>query len=528
VSWGWTRRPIASLVVEGDRTEQEVLAFSRGRGCDAVLITAATSSNEPIDQAARLARDRARVVMVGVTGMSIPRKPYFEKELTFLVSRSYGPGRYDTQYEEHGCDYPVGYVRWTETRNMEAFLDLVATGHVRPEMCTTHRFPIAEGEAAYELILGNAEPYLGVLLTYPEDAASGTTAGATRIELPGVATGKAVDKVGVSFIGAGGFARAVHLPNLAGLPEAALRGIVDASGIAARSAAKKFGFAFCASAESEVFEDDRTDLVLMATPHSQHAGGVCRALEAGKAVFVEKPLAITLDELRKIRETLQSHPHGVMVGFNRRFSPLAIELKEFFAGRGPLTVLYRCNAGPVPEGHWIADPSEGGRILGEACHFFDFFTFLTDALPQTVHAAAPGTDSIDDALVTVTYADGSVCQLAYASTGPASYSKERVEVFGGGCAGALVDFRQLQLNAEGRRPRRVKRMKARKGHAEELAATVEAVRAVGPMPIDINSLFDTTLVGLATLQSIRRGVPIVVEELRKETLVPSPSGRGLG
>jgi len=516
-----------ALVIKEDRTEKEVLAFSRGRGCDAVLITAATASSAPIDQAARLARDRARVVMVGVTGMTIPRKPYFEKELTFLVSRSYGPGRYDTQYEEHGHDYPVGYVRWTEGRNMESFLDLVSAGDVRPEMCTTHRFPISEGEAAYELILGNAEPYLGVLLTYPEDATAARTTETTRIELPGVVGGKAAGQVGVSFIGAGGFARGVHLPNLAGLPGAALRGIVDASGIAARSAAKKFGFAFCASAEAEVLEDDPTDLVLMATPHSQHAAGVCRALTAGKAVFVEKPLAIKLDELRQIRETLQSHPHGVMVGFNRRFSPLAVKLKEFFAGRGPLTVLYRCNAGPVPEGHWIADPAEGGRILGEACHFFDFFTYLTDAPPQTVHAAAPGTDSIDDALVTVTYADGSVCQLAYASTGPASYSKERVEVFGGGCAGALVDFRHLQLNAEGQRPKRMKRMKADKGHAEELAATVEAVRAGREMPIEINSLFDTTLVSLATLESIRHGKPIAVEELRRETL-PSPSGRGAG
>ena len=378
-----------ALVLEGERTEKQVADFTRGRGADAILITAATSSNEPVEQAARLARDRAKVIMVGVTGMDIPRTPYFKKELSFIVSRSYGPGRYDMDYEEHGHDYPVGHVRWTENRNIEAFLDMVASGAVRPEVCTTHRYSIADAVAAFELILGNKEPYLGVVLEYPQDAAVGKAAEPTRIEFPAAAA-KPTDKVGLSFIGAGGFARGMHMPNAAKLNNASVRGIVDASGMAGKSAGNKFNAAFCASTESEVLQDPDTDAVIIVTPHSQHADGVCRALAAGKAVLVEKPLAIDVDGLRKIHKTLQSHPHNLLIGFNRRFAPLAVELKDRFSGRGPLNVQYRCNAGPLPAEHWISDPSEGGRIIGEACHFLDFFTFLAGAAPVTVVCSSSG------------------------------------------------------------------------------------------------------------------------------------------
>lgn len=516
-----------AAVIEGERTETAVMQFTRGRGADAVLITAATSSNAPIEQAARLARDRARVVMVGVTGMDIPRTPYFKKELSFIVSRSYGPGRYDPQYEEHGHDYPVGYVRWTENRNLEAFLDLVAAGSVRPEVCTTHRFSIDRAEAAYEMILNGSQPYLGVLLTYPEPAAGQDTAEPARIELrqhdeAKPAGAKPVDKVGISFIGAGGFARSFHLPNLARLSEARLRGVVDASGRAARFAGKKFGFEFCAAEEGRLHEDQQTDAVFIVTPHSRHAEGVCRALAAGKSVFVEKPLAITVEQLRQVVETMQNSPGRLMVGFNRRFAPLAGELKQFTGGRGPLSVLYRCNAGPPPEDHWIADPAEGGRIIGEACHFFDFFAYLTDADPLTVHAAAP-IDSIDDAAVTIDYSDGSVCHLTYTSVGPPGFSKERVEVFSGGCAGVLEDFRHLTLHSTGRRPRRRKSMQSDKGHAHEVAQFVAALKEAREMPIRGDSLIDTTLVGFAVLRSLHGGGPIEIARLREELVTPPTS-----
>jgi len=516
-----------ALVIEGERTENEVLAFTRGRGADAVLITAATDSNEPIEQAARIARDRARVIMVGVTGMDIPRTPYFQKELTFLVSRSYGPGRYDSQYEEHGHDYPVGYVRWTENRNIEAFLDLVASGGVRPEMCTTHRFPITEAEAAFELIMDNTEPYLGVVLTYPEDnnpkgGSAETQHEPTKIVLRESSAQKPIDKVGVSVVGAGGFARGVHLPNLANLTKSGHvdpRGVVDAQGIAARSAANKFGFAFCAATEQDLYDDADTDLVILTTPHSQHADGICRALAAGKSAFVEKPLAINLEQLSRIRDALSASKGQILVGFNRRFSPLASELKEFVRGRGAMSVMYRCNAGSLPPDHWISDPSEGGRIIGEACHFFDFFAYLTDARPTVISAMAPSGLSADDVLVTVSYDDGSVCQLTYTSVGPASYSKERVEVFAGGCVGVLDDYRQLQLSGAGKSRKPKKLMQADKGHAAELAATVDALRQGKEMPISVESLFTTTLVSFATLESIRSGEPIAIDDIVKELAV---------
>lgn len=502
-----------ALVIEGERTEKQVLDFSRGRGADAILITAATASNEPVEQAARLARDRARVIMVGVTGMNIPRTPYFKKELTFMVSRSYGPGRYDVDYEEHGHDYPIGHVRWTENRNIEAFLDMVAAGHVQPESLTTHRFPIDEAEDAFALILGN-EPYLGVVLEYPEDADGSSGATATRIDLAAPPVRPATETVGVSCVGAGGFARGVHLPNLVKLSKARRQGMADASGVASRSAADKFGFAFCASTLEEVLSDPDTGLVILTTPHSQHADGVCRVLEAGKAVLVEKPLAINLEGLRRVCQTYRAHPHPVLVGFNRRFAPLTVALREHLAGRGPISAQYRCNAGPLGEGHWIADPSEGGRIIGEACHFFDVFAYLTGGRPTSVFAAAPSGASADDAAVTVSYDDGSVCQLIYTSLGPSAYSKERIEAFAGGAAGVIEDFRTLGLHGGARRIKPRKLLQADKGHAQELAAMVDAVRRGQPSPIAMECLVDTTLVSFAALESIQRGEPIELRAMR--------------
>ncbi len=518
-----------ALVIEGEPTEKQVLDFTRRRGADAILITAATSSNEPVQQAARLARDRARVIMVGVTGMDIPRRDYFEKELTFMVSRSYGPGRYDTDYEEHGRDYPVGYVRWTENRNIEAFLDMVAAGTVRPEVLTTHRFPIAEAEKAFELILAGSEPHLGVVLDYPESDGGAEAAEATRIELAGPTTPKATEKVGVSCVGAGSFARSFHLPNLAKLPTVQLRGIADASGAAARGAGDKFGFAFCTSTVEEVLGDAQTDVVLLTTPHSQHADGVCRALAAGKSVFVEKPLAIDIEGLRKVYGALAAQSGSLMVGYNRRFSPLAVSLGEFLSGRGPLCVQYRCNAGPLPEKHWIADPAEGGRIIGEACHFFDFFAFLTGSRPSRVYASAPSVDSADDAAVTIDYEDGSVCQLVYTTTGPTSYSKERIEAFAGGAAGVIEDYRVLRLDGGPRRIKPRKLMQANKGHLEEIASFLDSVRQGRPAPIDVESLLDTTLVSFAALASIQGGEPIALDDLRKLLIAedrqsPPPEG----
>ena len=527
-----------ALNVKAEGLHERVRQFTRGRGADAVLITAATSSSGPLELAAELARDRARVVLVGVTGMEVPRKEYYEKELTFIVSRSYGPGRYDPHYEEQGHDYPAGYVRWTENRNLEAFLDLVAAGSVRPEALTTHRFPIAEAERAFEMILRGREPYLGVVLTYPE----ATEPPPRRIVLGAAPVGRPTETVGVSFVGAGSFARAVLLPNLAKLSGVALRGIASASGLSARSAGKKYGFAYCASDPQEVLDDPQTHAVFIVTRHSQHADMACRALAAGKTVFVEKPLAVSLEQIEWIREALLGQaasrgndphsqgsvagpgrtetalpspcspppaPGSLMVGFNRRFAPLARELKEHVAGHGPLTVHYRCNAGQIPADHWLASAEEGGRIVGEGCHFFDFFQYLTDSEPLVVHAVSPGSGtSIDEAQATVTYHDGSVCHLLYTTQGPPSFSKERIEVFAAGRVGVLEDFRGLWLESSSGRRKRRRLFRADKGHAAELAAFVEAVRTGAPMPIPLESLLATTLVSLAAVESLRRHTPI--------------------
>lgn len=498
----------AELVLAPDAAAvPAVRSWSRGLGADAILITAATSSNVPVELAAELARDRARVVMVGVTGMTLPRKPYYEKELSFVVSRSYGPGRYDRQYEEHGQDYPPGYVRWTEGRNLEGFLDLVASGRVRPERLTTHRFGIERAAEAFELILGGREPYLGVVLEYQRAQA----APSRRIELAaetgraawargGVALGGATSgksTLGVSFIGGGGFAQSVLLPILRRMPEVRLRGIVTASGVTASTVGRKYGFGWCASDSQAILEDAGTDAVFIVTRHAQHAPLVCQALRAGKAVFCEKPLAISREQLAEVAKAVAESGGRLMVGFNRRFAPLACEMKAFLAGRGPLSVTYRVSAGAIAADHWLADPAEGGRLAGEACHFFDFFAFLTEARPEDLCRLSPdGARPADDAQFLVRYRDGSLCHLMYTTSGSVGFGKERVEVHAGGATAVLEDFRRLEL-VEPTGRRRVRRLwRADKGHAAELAAFVAMARGSAPPPVTPECLLETSALAI--------------------------------
>jgi predicted dehydrogenase len=513
---------VAAFAGEGPAIEEAVLKATRGRGCDAILITAATKSNAPVELAARIARDRAKVVMVGVTGMDIPRNDYYHKELTFIVSRSYGPGRYDSQFEERGHDYPIGYVRWTEQRNLEAFLDLCALGAIKPETLTTHRFPIADAVSAYEMILEGKEPYLGVVLEYPTT----DVPPASKIELRLLETQnheprtKNSSQIGVSFIGAGNFARGVLLKNLQKLSGIEYRGILTASGQSAVSAGNRYGFAFCTSEVDEILSDAETDAVFIATRHSQHADLVLRALQAGKAVFVEKPLAVNAEQFERVKRAVVRssevpehpschppsairHPPSLMVGFNRRFAPMAVAMKQHFAGVHPLHMTYRVNAGTIPAEHWLSDPAEGGRIVGEGCHFLDFFAFLTDAAPVSVERYAVDRSSPDDVQLTVQYDDGSVGHLIYTTTGAKVTSKERVEVFGGGRSGLLDDFRSLQLDTGSKRAVNQKSWFSQdKGHAAELAAFVASVRGDSAMPIPLESLLATTEVCL-----LAAGVP---------------------
>jgi polar amino acid transport system substrate-binding protein len=491
-----------------DGARQRVLEWSRGRGADAVLITAATSSNEPVELAGEISRPKGRVVVVGAVGLSLPRKPYYDRELTFRISMSYGPGRYDRDYEERGQDYPFGYVRWSEGRNIEAFLDTIAAGRVKIEPLITHRFKIEDGERAYELITGN-EPYLGVLLQYDV----GRTL-ESRIELPQKAfTVTTAKNVRLGLIGAGDYAKSVLLPNFKAAG-ADFRAIATASGVTARSVGEQYGFRFCASGAGEVISDADVNLVVVATRHASHAALTGQALQAGKHVFVEKPLATSDQELDEVIAAAENSA-PLMVGFNRRFSPLAREAVDFFKNRQfPLSINYRVNAGRIAPNHWVRDANEGGRIIGEVCHFIDLVHFLTGSLTTRVFAeavttrnsAATGEDSV---FVTLRTADGSNASIAYLSEGDKALPKERIEIFGGGKSFVIDDFRSATAYENGRE--KTTRLREQdKGQRDEIRTVMSVVLDGTPAPIALEDLKTTTRATFRIRESLRTGLPVEV------------------
>ena len=497
---------------------ERIRAFSNGRGGDAILITAASSSSDPVQLAPSIARDRAVVVAVGLIGMDVPRNAYYEKELQVRLSRSYGPGRYDRTYEEDGVDYPVGYVRWTEQRNMEAFLDLVAAGTVKPSALVTHRIPIAEAERAYQIVTGElAEPYLGILLAYPQSESVTPPTLATRVDLrprgPSVATGG----VHLGVIGAGNFAKSVLLPALKKL-QVPLTGVATASPQSAQQTAERFGFGFAASDWRQVIDDPQTNAVLIATRHDLHAEIASAALRAGKAVFVEKPLALDADSLEEVMAAQRESGRILQVGFNRRFAPSYQRVKAAFQRRrGPLMLAYRVNAGSVASGSWVVDAREGGgRVIGEVCHMVDVLVDLTgwpvtSVFAQPTAFAANGSSASDDVLVTLTFADGSVGTIVYASGGDRSMPKEQLEVLGGGVSAVLDDFRSVAIHQGGSAKHSGGPMPRQdKGHAAELAAFLQAVRLDRPSPIDPRVAEHVTRVTFAAVESARTGVPVTM------------------
>ncbi len=492
----------------GEDTKRSVMEWSRGRGADAVLITAASSSNQPVELAGDISRPKGRVVVVGAVGLNIPRKPYYDRELSFKISMSYGPGRYDPEYEERGHDYPVGYVRWTEGRNLEAFLDLLAEGRVSVEPLITHRFQLADSERAYELITGD-EPYLGVVLQYDTERAL-----EHRIPL---ATGPSVAASGVrvGLIGAGGYAKAMLLPNFKAAG-AEFQSIATASGVTARAVGQQNRFRFCVSSAEEVIDDEQTNLIVIATRHDVHAKLAQRALERGRHVFVEKPLALNDEELRGVMAAAEQSQGHLMVGFNRRFSPLAVKARELFADRAtPLSINYRINAGRVPRGHWAVDPKEGGgRIIGEVCHFIDFIHFITGSLTTRVYAEAisgsnQDVNNEDSVFITLRLADGSNGSIAYLAEGDRALPKERIEIFGSGKSFVIDDFRTGSAWHNGRETKT--RLRAQdKGQKDEVRAICAMVRDGGPAPIALDDLATTTWATFRVLESLRTGLPVEV------------------
>ena len=519
-------RQMGAQAVVREQALEAGRAFSHGRGCDAVLVCADTASADPIELAGALARDRARVIAVGAVGLHIPRKIYYEKELTLINSRSYGPGRYDPVYEEAGVDYPIGYVRWTEGRNLAAFVELLSSGRLDIQPLISHRFPIEQAPAAYELITGKrSEPFLGVLLTYPQAPPArpiSEVQPGPASRLPASSTPTSTVRLGV--LGAGNFAAAVLLPALSELPGLEKIGIVSASGSSAQHAARRFGFQYAGSDEARLIHDPQVNTVAILTRHHLHARQVLAALQAGKHVFCEKPLALNAEELSAILSLLASQPATsgqplLMVGFNRRFSPLARQLALFLAERQePLALSYRINAGYIPLTHWVHDPAQGGgRILGEACHFIDFLTFLVGAPPLAVSAQALPDRGIyreDNALLTIHFPDGSLGSIAYLANGDRAFSKERVEVFGAGRVAVLDDFRTLEMVHDGQRQVVRSRLRQDKGHQAEWQAFIVAVLAGGPPPIPYEHLSGVTHASLAALQALRAGGVIQVPPLK--------------
>ena len=485
-------------------------AWTNGRGVDATIITAGTKSNDPVELACAIARKKGRIVVVGSVGMNIPRSGFYEKELEFTIATSYGPGRYDQQYELKGIDYPIGHVRWTLNRNMEAVLDLMERGALSMSKLVTHRFPIGEGLKAYDLITGKkTSKYIGIVIGYP--AAPKSQVQIKRIESATIVKTKS-GRPGIGFIGAGNFAQSYLLPHLKN-SGVALRGVATTSPVTAQSVGRKFSFGFIATDPKEILKDKETSAVVIATRHDSHARYVVEALQNGKHVFVEKPVAISLKEIDALKKVRSKRKDLIVTaGFNRRYSKQFRDMFDFLSESGePMTITYRVNAGVLPTNHWMNDPAHGGRIVGEACHFVDCMQFLTGARPAKVFAVAlPSSKhqqgSHENVNAAIRFEDGSIGNLTYLSNGDPAVGKEYCEVHRGGMTAIMKNFDEVIFSRNGNRKR--KGYDGGKGHAEEMKQFVLAVQGANGAVIPFDSVCETTEVTFRILESIQRGIPI--------------------
>jgi predicted dehydrogenase/threonine dehydrogenase-like Zn-dependent dehydrogenase len=474
-------------------------AFTGRLGADAVIVTASTKSSEPVNTAAEISRLKGRVVLVGMVGTTIEREPFYKRELDLRLSMSSGPGRYDPAYENAGHDYPFAYVRWTEQRNMQAFLELVAAGRVTPKALITHRFPIAEAERAYSLMT-DGTPHIGIVLTYPERNWSAVE---RRVTLkPSAPARKGEAHVG--FVGFGNYARSMLLPALKAAGGSVLTGVATSTGISARHAAERYGFGYAATDADEVIRDEGTNTLFIATRHNMHASYAVAGLKRDLNVFCEKPLALNRVELADVMSATQSSRGQLTVGFNRRFAPLMLTLKAALQGRsGPLVMLYRVNAGAVPGDSWLQGPEGGGRIIGEICHFVDVLTHLADTTPVAVQAI--GAEGYADSVsVLIRMADGSTGTIVYSSLGDPSAPKEYLEVLADGRVIRLDDFRRLTVTARGR-TRVHKHARQDKGQRGLVSAFLNAARAGGEPPIPLHELAAVTEATFAIEEAVRGG-----------------------
>ena len=455
-----------------------VETFTNGYGTDAVIITASTKSNEPVELALEFARRKSPVVIVGAVGMNIPRSPFYEKEVELKISCSYGPGRYDREYEEAGIDYPYEFARWTENRNMQSVLELLENKKISFKPLITHYFGIDDGLKAYDLITGKTEEkHLAVLIKYGDFTdtnivKAGSISILERRDYDSVIKPrKAVSRVTAGFIGAGNFAQSYILPVLKS-EKVRLKTVVTSKPVNASSVKEKFGFEDCGTDAEKVFSDSEINTVFIASRHDSHGKYVLRAIESGKNVFVEKPLAINQDELNLISAEYKDSDVNLAAGFNRRFSKSFTDIKKFFANiKEPRAILYRVHAGFIPSSHWIQDPLQGGRIIGECCHFIDTMQYLTDSHPVSFSASSirsynSAVKNSDNITVIIDFADGSTGTLLYLANGDTSSGKEYCEVYSGGRTAVMENFNSISYHAGGRRT--IKKADGKKGHREEI------------------------------------------------------------
>jgi predicted dehydrogenase/threonine dehydrogenase-like Zn-dependent dehydrogenase len=508
----------AAPTEDGMAAIQNALAeITEGRGADHILLAAGGSSNGPVEAAARLARDRARVVDIGKTRLDLPWNAYYDKELDVRFSRSYGPGRYDDRYELEGIDYPAGYVRWTERRNLACFLDLLAHQDLEVDSLVSGVFPMERATEVYNDLSSGALNAVGVLLEYAAGTAD-EQAPAMSLSRPVAHNGSgsqspaprrsASKQLAVGFIGAGNYASSMLLPHLAKLDAVRLAHVATTRSLSAVNAQRRFGFGIASTAADAVLDDDELDAIFIVTRHHTHADLVCRALQTGKAVFVEKPLGLTRPEVDRIEETIASTGNDqLMVGFNRRFAPLLTSLKSEFAQPGTGSVIrYLVNAGQLESGSWYRDADlEGSRFAGEGGHFIDTLSWWADSLPEEVFAM-PGPEP-DEVQATLRFAGGSSGVITYTTTGNSRYPKETLDASGGGRTARLDNFRHAAVWTGRRRSATKSRGGQDKGQQRQLVAFVEACRAGTPMPIALDSLLATTRATIAVGESLASGKP---------------------
>jgi predicted dehydrogenase/threonine dehydrogenase-like Zn-dependent dehydrogenase len=492
--------------------EEIIKNFTYGYGCDAVIITAASSSLDPINFAGSIARKKGTIVIVGAVPTGFDREPhYYKKELQVKMSCSYGPGRYDPHYEEKGIDYPYPYVRWTENRNMQAFQDLIHSKGIDVSYLTTHTFKLEDAPAAYDMIVEQSQPFIGILIEY--DSAKEQKRKKITVKQEECAP---KGRVVVGFLGAGSYAQSHLLPNISDKNKVVLKAVMTASSVSSPSVSERFGFEFCTGDEDDIIGNDEINTVFIASRHDSHADLVLKSLKAGKNVFVEKPLCLSEHDLQKIAELLEPNAGRssrplLMVGYNRRFSPFAKTIKEKFIA-GPMAMAYRINAGYIPNDSWIQDIEYGGgRILGELCHFIDLLTYINGSLPVSVYAIAmKNTESNYDTLnISLNYQNGSIGTISYFANGDKCLPKERVEIFAHGNVAVIDDYKALDIFAQGKREKK-KIFNQDKGQRAEISQFVDSIIFGGSEPIPFEEIYNTSLVTLKTIESLRNNERMII------------------